>query len=107
MFMGGKLGGMTDHYLVEGRLRVDGKWRRRRRGGREVLKMSVLNDKEKEHEYQKRLRKVWNEVKKRGEDGVEEEWNRFKGKGLKTAEVCEREEWVEAEEKIVNGGMKR
>ena len=69
----GENGGISDHYLVEGKLRVDGRWKRRRGGGREVLKVSVLNDKDKEHEYQERLRKVWNEVKERGEDGVKEE----------------------------------
>ena len=72
-------------------MRVDGRWKRRRGGGREVLKVSVLNDKDKEHEYQERLRKVWNEVKERGEDGVEEEWRCFKEEVLKCAEeVCGR-----------------
>ncbi len=45
----GESAGMSDHYLVESLLRIDGRWNKRKRGGhREVLRVSRLNDKEKE-----------------------------------------------------------
>ena len=56
-------------------------------GGREVLKMSVLTHKEKECEYQESLRKGWNKVNEREEEGVEEEWKCFREEVLKCAKV--------------------
>ena len=75
----GESGGISDHFLVEGKLRVEDRWRRRKRTeGREVLRVNTLNEKEKEKEYKKKLREEWEEVKDRVELGVEEEWEWFK-----------------------------
>ena len=86
----GETGGISDHFLVEGRLRVDGRWRHRKvEGGREALKVSVLNDKGKERDYQESIGRVWDKVKEREEEGVEEEWSCFKEEVLKCAKgVC-------------------
>ena len=48
---------MSDHYLVEGKLRVGMRWARARRprGDREVLKVSELGKREKVMEYQEKL----------------------------------------------------
>ena len=75
----GESSDISDHYLVEGKLRVVGRWRKQRRsGGREVLKVSALNVREKEREYQERLRVSWDARKERPVEAVEEEWKCFK-----------------------------
>ena len=49
----------------------------------------MLNNKEKECEYQESLGKVWDEVRVREEEGVEEEWRCFREEVLKCAKwVC-------------------
>ena len=86
----GESGDISDHFLVEGKLRVVGKWKKQRRSGRrEVLRVSALNVKEKEREYQERLRVAWDARKERPVEGVEEEWKCFKEEVLGCAkEVC-------------------
>merc|ERR1712035_110384 len=55
----GETGGMSDHFLVEGRLRVAGRWSHRKvEGGREALKVSVLNERGKEREYKESIGRV-------------------------------------------------
>ena len=55
---------MSDHYLVEGKLRVGMKWVRREvRGVREVLKVSRFGKGEKVGEYQGKLEERWNTIK--------------------------------------------
>ena len=51
-------GGMSDHFLVEARLKVEGGWRSagRMEGVRNVLKVSELNNSVKEWAYQESLR---------------------------------------------------
>ncbi|KAK7066147.1 hypothetical protein SK128_028488 [Halocaridina rubra] len=67
---------------VESRVKVGEEWRERRsEKGREVLKVNELYKKEKDCEYKASLRNVWNVVKEKVEEGVEEEWGCFK-------EVC-------------------
>ncbi|XP_076031278.1 uncharacterized protein LOC143019503 [Oratosquilla oratoria] len=84
----GEGGGISDHFLVEGKLRVEDRWRRRKgTKGREVLRVNSLNEKEKE--YEKKLKEEWEGVKDRAEMGVEEEWGWFKEGVLKCARmVC-------------------
>ena len=87
----GEAGGMSDHYLVEAKMRFDVRVSRgRMRGGaREVVKVSELNKREKEREYQERLQMEWNRVKDGERVGVEEEWAMFNGSVMKCArEVC-------------------
>ena len=49
---------MSDHFLVEARLKLFGAWRSavRMEGGRNVLKVSELNNSVKERAYQESLR---------------------------------------------------
>ena len=49
---------MSDHFLVEARLKLLGGWRSagRMEGGRNVLKVSELNNSVKERAYQESLR---------------------------------------------------
>ena len=60
----GEGGGISDHILVEARLKLADFWRsaRRMKGVRNVLKMSELNNSVKERAHQESLRgqyKVW------------------------------------------------
>ena len=62
-------GGMSDHFLVEARLKLVGGWRSAERieGVRNVLKVSELNNSVKESAYQESLRgqyEVWRGVGK-------------------------------------------
>ena len=78
---------MSDHFLVEARLKLVGGWRsaERMEGVRNVLKVSQLNNRVKERAYLESLRgkyEVW-----RGEEVESEKWGR--------------------EDNGVNGGMKK
>ena len=87
----GAAGGMSDHFLVQGLLRVDRGWLRARGGGeaRRTLKLSELEKEEKIVEYQEKIERKWNEVKDQEEVGVEEEWQRFRSTVVGCAEeVC-------------------
>ena len=87
----GESGGMSDHYLVEGKLKVGMRWRRARQTGcvREVLKVSEWDKSEKVREYQEKLEGEWNAVKERGNGDVEEEWQLFRNAVVGCAEeVC-------------------
>ena len=87
----GEGSGLSDHYLVEGRLRVGTCWLRGRRDrcGREVLKVSELEKREKLNEYQGKMAVEWNAVKDQGKGNVEEEWQLFKSAVVECAkEVC-------------------
>ena len=60
----GEGGGLSDHFLVEARLKLLGGWRsaERMEGVRNVLKVSELNHSVKERAYQESLRgkyEVW------------------------------------------------
>lgn len=86
----GEGGGMSDHFLVEGRLRVGRRWVRRLNvEGRQVLRVSELEKREKEIEYKERVEYEWNRVKDEVVGSVEEEWERFKCAVVGSAEdVC-------------------
>ena len=87
----GEAGGMSDHYLVQGKLKVAGVRGRGGAGGREreVLKLSELENVEKLAEYREKLVEEWERVKGREKAGVETEWSLFKEGVLRCAkEVC-------------------
>ena len=71
---------MSDHFLVEARLKLLGGWRSagRMEGVRNVLKVSELNYSVKEMAYQDSLRGKY-EVWRGGEvESVEKEWEKFR-----------------------------
>ena len=83
--------GMSDHFLVEGRLKVVNGWKRneRRVCKKEVLKVSELNKREKKDEYQRGLTEEWLRVSEENVKSVEEEWDMFRKAVQKCAkEVC-------------------
>ena len=87
----GEAGGISDHFLVEARLRVGGgEGRGRTRGTvREVVRVSELEKSEKAEEFREKIKVEWEGVKVRRNGGVEEEWGLFKEAVLRCAkEVC-------------------
>ena len=73
-------GALSDHFLVEARLKLLGGWRSsgRMEGVRSVLKVSELNHSVKERAYQDSLRGKY-EVWRGGEvESVEKEWENFR-----------------------------
>ena len=87
----GEAGGMSDHFLVQGRLLVARSGGRNRTGGRvrEVLRVNVLEDAEKLAEFKEKIAAEWEEVRRREKGGVEEEWELFKERILRCArDVC-------------------
>ena len=87
----GAAGGMSDHYLVEGKVKVVPAWTRKKDegGGREILKLDEFEKEEKVREYQERVKERWNEVRVSEWRGVEKEWESFKEAVNKSAmEVC-------------------
>ena len=87
----GEAGGISDHYLVQGEIKVAAGGVGGGQGGREreVLRVSELENKEKLEEYRAKLAAEWEEVKRRDKGGVEREWELFKGAILRSAkETC-------------------
>ena len=87
----GAAGGVSDHYLVEGRVRVVGRWRQARSavGVRKGVKVSELCKREKELEYQEFVRSRWERVAVMEWRGFEEEWKDLKSSMLEGGvEVC-------------------
>ena len=83
--------GMSDHFLVEGRLRVGGRMRMNRRMGesRLTLKVSEFEKRDRCVEYQARIASEWEVIKEQEVGDVEKEWQRFKSVVVKCAEdVC-------------------
>ena len=75
----GEGGGMSDHFLVDARLKLVGGWRSagRMEGVRNVLKVSELNNRVKRRAYQEsshRKYKVW----RGGEVKIVEEFEKFR-----------------------------
>ena len=60
----GAASGISDHFLVEGRLKGIGRWRRGRDRleGRRVVKVKELNKREKDVEYKETIRNRWERV---------------------------------------------
>ena len=82
---------MSDHFLVEARLKLVGGWRSagRLEGVRNVLKVSELNNSVKERAYQESLRGKY-EMGRGGEvESVEKEWKKFRDIVIEcTNDVC-------------------
>ena len=82
-------GGLTDHFLVEARLKLLGGWRSagRTEGGRNVLKVSELNNSVKEMAYQESSRGKYEEW--RGGEVESVEWEKFRDIVMQcTNDVC-------------------
>ena len=87
----GEAGGISDHFLVQARLRVGGGEGRGRMGGRvrEVIRVSELEKLEKVTEFREKIEAEWEGVKERRSGGVEEEWELFREAVYRCArEVC-------------------
>ena len=87
----GEAGGISDHFLVQARLRVEKGGGRGRVGGRvrEVVRIRELEKVEKAAEYREKIAKEWEEVRERRRGGVEEEWELFRETVMRcAAEVC-------------------
>ena len=101
---------MSDHFLVEARLKLVGGWRNagRMEGVRNVLKVSELNRSVKERAYQESLRGKY-EVWRGGEvESVEKEWETFRDIVMEcTNDVCGMRRVGGQRRKGMNGGMKK
>lgn len=87
----GAAGGISDHYLVEAKLKVKGGWKKRVDFGRnvEVVRVEKLENEEYSTEYERILTEKWEIMKEREKGGIEEEWKTFKETILMTAtEIC-------------------
>ena len=87
----GAAGGVSDHYLVETKLRVKGGIGERGAGdeGVLVIKHEKLEGEEYGGAFEREIREVWGVVKNTETRGVEEEWGNFKEVVLEKAkEVC-------------------
>ena len=87
----GEAQGVSDHFLVEGRVRAGGRWRRGRGAneGRKVVKVKELTKKEKELEYKENIRRRWERVAVVERRGIEEEWRELKSGMVEGGvEVC-------------------
>ena len=87
----GEKGGLSEHFLVEARLKLFSGWRSagRMEGVRNVLKVSELNHSVKERAYQESLHEKY-EVWRGGEvETVEKEWEKFRDMVMEcTNDVC-------------------
>jgi len=85
----GEASGISDHFLVEGRLKVSKGWKVNGRVvcKKEVLKVSELSKKEKKDEYQRSVTEEWVVVNEESVKGVEEEWKLF----YKAVQKCMKE----------------
>ena len=84
----GEAQGISDHYLVQGKILVAKDRERGGRGGRvrEVLKVSELDNAEKLAEYRGKLAEEWEGIKGSEWGEVEREWELFKRGILRCAE---------------------
>ena len=87
----GAANGVSDHYLVEGRVRIVGRWRQARGmvEGRKAVKVNELRKKEKELVYREIIGNRWEGVEVMESRGIEEEWADLKAGLLEGGgEVC-------------------
>ena len=91
----GEHGGISDHYLILSKLRVSPRgvcwrsWRGRKGAGREIVKVSALNDADKEREFEIKVREELEELNVGEMTNVEAEWGRFSETLVRCAvEVC-------------------
>lgn len=84
----GEAAGMSDHFLVEAKVEVGKVWTNKWGGcKREVIKVEELEKKEKESEYQERVRREYEGVREREVGSVEGEWVSFRESVLRIANV--------------------
>ena len=97
----GMTAGMSDHFLVEGKMVVAKVWGKKLGGSRkEVVRVEELCKREKELEYQERVQEMYNTVKEREVGAVEGEWGLFKDSVMGCAsDVCGK--------RIVGGGIRK
>ena len=89
--MRGAGNGLSDHFLVEGEMKLARRWGKAKQGGgeRKVLKARELEKAEKVAEFQEMVNKEWRDVRTQEVGDVEEEWSKFKKSVVKCAEkVC-------------------
>ena len=88
----GEAAGVSDHFLVEAKVEVAKDWRCRKGGcKREVVKVEELEKKEKEREYQEKVRVEYEKVRELEVGSVEGEWTAFRDGVLRSAsDVCGR-----------------
>ena len=94
--------GISDHFLVEGKLVVGVRWGKTKTGEkvRRVLKVGELGKEGKSEEFQELLNKDWRELRDQEVGDVEEEWGKFRTAVVGNAEkVCGM--------RRVGGGVKR
>ena len=87
----GESAGMSDHYLVEGKMRVNPNWKKRQvaEGTKEMIRTGELEDVMKVGEYRGKINDKWSEVRNTPERGVEQEWHDFRDAVMECAtEVC-------------------
>ena len=73
--------GISDHYLVEAKLRLKKRWvryKKERAKGMEVIRVEKLEDKSCSREYRKIVNDRWIGLREGELEGVEEEWGTFK-----------------------------
>ena len=97
----GMTAGMSDHFLVEGKMVVAKEWGKKLGGSRrEVVRVEELCKREKELEYQERVQEMYNTVREREMGMVEGEWGLFKDSLMGCAsDVCGK--------RFVGGGIRK
>ena len=97
----GVAAGMSDHFLVESKVVVAKEWGTKMGGSRkEVVRVEELCKREKELEYQERMKVLYDAVKERELGAVEDEWGWFKGGAVGCAsDVCGK--------RVVGGGIRK
>ena len=74
----GMTAGMSDHFLVEGKIVVAKEWGKKIGGSRkELVRVEELCNREKELEYQERVKERYDMVKEREMGVLEDEWGLF------------------------------
>ena len=76
----GAAGGMSDHYLVEAKVRMEGYTRDQRRliEDKKVVRVSELEKVEVRDTFKEMMAEEWSKVRNARLLSVEEEWKRFK-----------------------------
>ena len=76
--------GMSDHYSVDGKVRVAERWKLMRgvAVGQMYIKVRELRKKEKILQYEERISSGWERVEGMERQGMEEEWGDLKRRAL-------------------------
>ena len=76
----GAAGGISDHFLVEARVRIKGGWNKRESRSEvvEIIKVERLDDMEYKEMYKRKMIEKWGSLNKSGGNGVEEQWRVLK-----------------------------